>query len=296
MLGYIRTSQGELRVREYEVYRALYCGLCKHMGKCTGQCSRMTLSYDFVFLAALRMSLLGERPILEKKHCLMHPFHKRKMAMRSETLAYCADASALLVYHKLLDDLRDERGFKKLRALLSRPFLHAAFRRASKRHPALSAEIAERLSALSDYESTCADQPSADQPAAIFASLMEAVFAEGLEGSNARIASAVGRAIGHWIYLADAADDFFEDRKRGRFNPYLQRFGSSPTEADWENLRLAMTGLLLEAERAYLLIDTYPTDELREILSNILYLGLPEAAVRVTQNEKTIQPKGKKPT
>ena len=59
MLGYIRTSQGELRVREYEVYRALYCGLCKHMGKCTGQCSRMTLSYDFVFLAALRSIILS---------------------------------------------------------------------------------------------------------------------------------------------------------------------------------------------------------------------------------------------
>ena len=296
MLGYIRTSQGELRVREYEVYRALYCGLCKHMGKCTGQCSRMTLSYDFVFLAALRMSLLGERPILERKHCLMHPFHKRKMAMHSEALAYCADASALLVYHKLLDDLHDERGTKKLRALLSRPFLYTAYRRAAKRHPALSARIAEQLRALSDYESTCADQPSADEPAAIFGGLMEAVFAEGLEGRNARIASAIGRAIGHWIYLADAADDFFEDRKRGRFNPYLQRFGSSPEEKDWENLRLAMTALLQEAERAYLLIDTYPAAELQEILSNILYLGLPEAAVRVTQADKTIPPKGSEPT
>ena len=43
MLGYIKTDTQELRVREHHYYRALYCGLCHRMGKCTGNCSRMTL-------------------------------------------------------------------------------------------------------------------------------------------------------------------------------------------------------------------------------------------------------------
>lgn len=293
MLGYVRTAQGELRVREYEAYRALYCGLCKHMGKCTGQCSRMTLSYDFVFLAALRMSLLGEKPQIERKRCVMHPFHPRPTAMRSPTLAYCADASALLVYHKLLDDLRDESGLKKLRALLARPFLSSAYRRARKRHPALSESISQSLQALSNYEKEHADAKSADEPAAIFGGLMEAVFSEGLTDTNARIASTVGRAVGRWIYLIDAADDFWEDRKKGRFNPYLRLFGEDPAQTDWEDLRLALTALLCEAERAYLLIDPYPAPELQEILANILYLGLPQTGERVTRPScKTKHPKG----
>ena len=54
MFGYIKPLTPELRIREHECYRAYYCGLCRAMGKCTGQCSRMTLSYDFVFLAAVR--------------------------------------------------------------------------------------------------------------------------------------------------------------------------------------------------------------------------------------------------
>lgn len=282
MLGYVRTAQGELRVREYEAYRGLYCGLCKHMGKCTGQCSRMTLSYDFVFLAAVRMAILGERPVMERQRCLMHPFHSRPMAVHSPTLAYCADASALLVYHKLLDDLRDERGAKKLRALLARPFLCSAYRRARKRYPDLEKAIAKRLLALSAYEKENPDSSSADAPAAIFGELMAAVFAQGLSGADARISEAIGRAIGHWIYLVDAADDFAEDCKRGRFNPYRRSFGDTPRDADWENLRLALTALLTEAERAYLLIDPYPAPELREILANILYLGLPQTAARVT--------------
>ena len=56
MYGYIRTFDPELKVREQEYYRAVYCGLCRTMGKCTGQCSRMTLSYDFTLFALVRMA------------------------------------------------------------------------------------------------------------------------------------------------------------------------------------------------------------------------------------------------
>ena len=55
MFGYIKTYPPELKVREQEYYRAVYCGLCRTMGKCTGQCSRMALSYDFAFLVMLRL-------------------------------------------------------------------------------------------------------------------------------------------------------------------------------------------------------------------------------------------------
>lgn len=280
MLGYVRPNADELRVREQKYYRALYCGLCKRMGKCTGACSRMTLSYDFVFLAALRLSLTAEKPQIKLRRCLLHPLRRRPVVEKCEALDYCADASALLVYHKLLDDLHDERGAKKLRAALSRPFLAAAYRRAKRRHPELNGAIAEHLRALSVLESdpnTLGAEPLAEE----FGRLMGAVFSEGMEGPRVRIAESIGRAVGHWIYLADAADDFDEDRRRHRFNPYLRLFGEHPTERDWENLRSALIAHLCDAERGFLLIDSYPAPELREILANILYLGLPQAADRI---------------
>ncbi len=281
MLGYIKTEAGELRVREHQYYRALYCGLCKRMGKCTGQCSRMTLSYDFVFLAAVRLSLGGEAPEIKKQRCLLHPFRKRPMAKKCAALDYCADASALLSYHKLTDDLHDERGLKRLRAAVSRPFLSGAFRRAKRRHPELNDRIAAHLQDLSRYEKGEVEFAGADALAEQFGNLMQDVFSNGLDGTNARIAAAIGRAIGHWIYLVDAADDFSEDSKRERFNPFILLFGEDPLDTDRENLRLALTALLCEAESAFLLIDSYPTAELREILANILYIGLPKTAARV---------------
>ena len=36
MFGYIRPLVGEMKVRENEMFRAVYCGLCRSMGKHTG--------------------------------------------------------------------------------------------------------------------------------------------------------------------------------------------------------------------------------------------------------------------
>ena len=50
MFGYVKTDKPEMKVKEYEAYRGLYCSLCKAMGKHFGVFSRLTLSYDITFL------------------------------------------------------------------------------------------------------------------------------------------------------------------------------------------------------------------------------------------------------
>ena len=287
MLGYVRTNEAELRVREARYYRALYCGLCKRMGKCTGNCSRLALSYDFVFLAAVRISITGEKPKLYDGRCMLHPWRRRPMVAKCDALDFCADASALLCYHKILDDLQDEKGFRRLRAAVLRLFFGRAYRRSAHRHPALDRVISEQLRAISRVETGQDPFVGADAIAAQFGELMRAVFAYGLEGSDARIASAIGRSIGHWIYLADAADDLEEDRKKGRFNPFVKLFGEELTEENRESLRQAMTVHLCEAERAFLLMDRCPSPELEQIISNILYLGLPTTLDRILQEIPT---------
>lgn len=285
MLGYVRAFVPELKVREHECYRALYCGLCKSMGKCTGQCSRMTLSYDFVFLAATRMALCEEPLTLKKERCIAHWVHRRSVAKNSPTLAYCADVSAILTYRKLLDDLSDETGSKRLRALLVRPFLYGAYRKAKRRYPSLDQKISDHLGRLHAYEKDITAHKGADLPASYFGELMQDVFSEGLDGAAERIARSIGMAVGRWIYLVDAADDFCEDCKKGRFNPYRALFGDSLSPEDRETIRLSLIAHLSEAEKALLLIDEGAVPELREIIANVLYLGLPEKAADVLRGE-----------
>lgn len=281
MLGYIRTDAPELRLRDSECYRAIYCGLCRQMGKCTGQCSRLALSYDFAFLSAFRMSLTGETLSLEKKRCLVHPLKKRNMATASPSLDFCADASAILTYHKCRDDISDEKGWKRLRAHITSGFFSPAYRRARRRYPALDATVCSLLGQLDQYEKDLSLPPSADAPAAIFGDLMSCVCAEGLAGNEARIAATFGRAIGKWIYLIDAADDYRKDLATGAFNPFVRLFGEEMTKENADSVALSLKRYLSDAEGAFLLIDRFPAPEVREILCNILYLGLPQVAERI---------------
>ena len=154
MFGYVRVNKPELRVREYEFYRASYCGLCRSMGKCTGQCSRMTLSYDFAFLALLRIALTKDTTEFDSKRCIAHPLKKRSYMKRNPTLEYCAGAAALLNYHKVRDDLSDERGIKRLRAVALIPFMSYSRKRAIKKLKLseLDGRISAGLSKLAEIE------------------------------------------------------------------------------------------------------------------------------------------------
>ena len=73
-------------------------------------------------------------------------------------------------------------------------------------------------------------------------------------------------------------------------HPYRSLFGETPSDCDWENVSLAMTAQLCRAEQAFLLIDAYPNPALREILANILYLGLPATARRLTCRKDACEP------
>ena len=53
MFGYIKPQQSDLLVRQYELYRALYCGLCDTITSKVSPALSLSLSYDFVFLVII---------------------------------------------------------------------------------------------------------------------------------------------------------------------------------------------------------------------------------------------------
>lgn len=281
MFGYIRLNKPESKIREYEYYRAVYCGLCRTMGKCTGQCSRLTLSYDTTFMVLVRLSLEGIRPSIERGRCFLHPLRRRPMVKpkkQSEEEAVfrlCACAAALLSYHKLRDDLADEKGLKRFRAAVMKPFLLPARRRAAKRYAPLEQAITAHLTELSHWEHE--GGPSLDAPAEIFGHLLADVLAYGLEGANKRIASEIGFHVGKWVYLLDAADDYEEDLKKKRYNPLIGVYGKTLECHEREALMAALTAELCDAEKGFDLLD-YPDGDMEAVIRNIIYIGMPQTA------------------
>ena len=274
MFGYVRARRADLRVREDALYRGVYCGLCRSMGECTGQCSRLTLSYDMVFLYLVRASLRGITPTVKTGWCAVHPFHRRPVAQRDEELDYAARVSALLVFGKLCDDLRDEGGIRRFGKRLLLP----AARRMQKRAGLgdLYAEIDACLTELAAVETE--QRESVDAPADCFGRLLAAIFANGLTGDAKTVASAVGFRTGRWIYAADAADDLSEDAKNGSYNPFLRLYGGMPDDAQRALMESAARIDLAEIENALVLI---PESATLAVARNIAACGMADATARV---------------
>lgn len=279
MFGYVKIDKAELRIREYEYYRAAYCGLCRSMGKCTGQCSRLTLSYDIAFLAQVRMALVGTEPSFRKRRCIAHPLRSRMMMEPNEELFYAADVSALLAYEKCRDDLADRRGCGRLVAAARCLLLRSAYRRAKKRLPQLAGLLRKKLLELSALEKE--KRPTVDEPAAIFGEMLAALFLYGLDEDKARIARVIGNKVGRFIYIVDAVDDVEKDEKAKNFNPVLLLYGQRPTAGDQKALEDALLLCLNDAATAFDLIGEAANSPRRAVLENILYLGMPATAKNV---------------
>ena len=279
MFGYIRTDTPEMRVRENEYYRAVYCGLCRSQGKCTGQCSRFTLNYDFVFLALLRLAIDGRQPQIKKGRCMAHPLRKRAYVAHCEPLAYCAYAAAILTYGKIVDDLADERGMKRLKARLAKPFAHGMRRRALKKYAELDRLVSEGLKRLSDIEKQKLN--SVDIPADAFGDILADIVSFGLEGNDERIMRKIGKHIGRWIYIVDAADDLDEDIKKERFNAFACLYNGNIPDEDRETISNSLRLELLAAEPAFDLIDYNELYDIEAIVSNIIYRGMPNTVEKV---------------
>ena len=295
MFGYVRTVNAELKVKEHELYRATYCGLCRSMGKCTGQCSRMTLNYDFVFLALVRYAIQPCKVSFKARRCLAHPFTKRDSMEQNEILNYCSQASAILNYQKVLDDLRDENGAKKLKAALLRPFVAHSRKKAIKKDASLKeldASIEGKLKELASLEKN--ENAGVDVPAACFGDVLGEIMSYGFDGSDKRIAFELGRHIGAWIYVADALDDMREDAKKKRYNPLLKLYGERiPNQEELSSIYDATKNKLFAAETAFDLIET-DDYAIKNILSNILYLGIPQKTSDIIDTYKNEnKPKGK---
>ena len=57
MYGYVVVNKPELKIKEYDVYRSYYCGLCDELKERYGVNGQLSISYDMTFLMLLLTGL-----------------------------------------------------------------------------------------------------------------------------------------------------------------------------------------------------------------------------------------------
>ena len=268
MFGYLQVQKSELLVREWESYKAVYCGLCKQMGKDYSFLTRLSLSYDCTFYAMLLMSLDRSCTGFEKGRCKFNPLKKCQFAVtQSDCFSKASAFSVISAYYKLKDDLADSGFFKKLAVRLVQPFFSRWHKKAAKRYPQLEMLVAEMMQAQAQAEQN--PETGLDASAQPTAHMLGSVLAlEASDDLQKRVLYEFGYHIGRWIYLIDAADDMEKDEKHRNFNPFLR--------SDEQDMQAYQTAVLNQSlARAFDAYNLLTFIDFKGILDNMMLYGFP---------------------
>ena len=268
MFGYVVVNEQELRIREFNLYRSYYCGMCMDLKEHYGQTGRLTLSYDTVFLSLLLTGLYEPEEVRRSIRCFIHPFEKHASS-QNEYTRYAADIGVILSYYSCLDDWDDEKS-------QTRRLFAAALKRGSDKASALypdkASVIREKLEELHQFEKNAGSTdltPAAvlDRAAGIFGELLAEVF-DCKKDSWGPALRRVGFELGRFIYILDAYDDLEKDEKTGSFNPLISMRDRPGFD---QYVRGVLTMALSDCTAAF---ETLPIVENIDILRNILYSGI----------------------
>lgn len=281
MFGYIRPDMGELKTKHVALYRSVYCGICRTGGKQISVFTRFLLNYDFVFLAVVRLAVTGEKYVIKPRRC-GYTLKKRGVMEQNEALSFTASAFGSLAYHKALDDINDEKGFKRFYTRLALPLFKRMAKKAEKLYPGIGDTVRIPLLRLAELEKNRCTVP--DEAADAFAEVTAGIAAFGLEESNARIARDIGYHIGRFVYLADALDDKEKDEKCNSYNPLNLAFaGSEGVDKNIDFIRRTLLDSGAAISRSYALADGNSFDG---IIYNVAGYGIEAAVDKVINKEK----------
>lgn len=283
MFGFVKPLVPELKVKDSDFYRSVYCGLCRSMSKHTGGISAFTLSYDMTFFALCRMALSDTELSFERIRCKAHPMKKRTVCRDNAELEFAARASGILVYYNCKDDVRDEKGIKRMMAKMLLPYAKRIDKKAAL--PDISAKTEEYLSKLSLLERENCPRP--DEVADVFGRLLGELLSVGYEEATATVAREIGYHTGRWVYLADAVCDYKKDKKENKYNPFIFAFESDEEAEKYLSSDISdiLTLELRSLDRAIALIDPPRSDAVMRCITNIVRGGMENSLITAMRKE-----------
>ena len=268
MFGYVMPCKGELKIKNWNLYQAFYCGVCRSIGKRYGQEARLLLNYDTTFLAVLVAGLKGNYH-LKQGRCFVKM--KKQHFAYGDPIDLAADINVLLAYYKSADDWKDERS---ITGLLGKTIFGHSSKKASNRHKEIGNAIEEMSKGVELVEATNCQSP--DTAAIPFRDMMRtlAEYAVKNEEQGSEVAEFCAR-LGKWIFIIDSLDDLEKDIKKNRYNPNIEQVNNFSVEKVLEDAEQTMCMYMQELADVFEKIK-FKDEQLAEIVGNVVYAGLLE--------------------
>ena len=284
MFGYVKAYKPELRIKEFEFYKAVYCSLCRDLGKKYGLVSRFSLSYDFTFLSLLSMSLVGGCSPVERKRCVCNPLKKCNYLCSGGLPEMPTAAAQIMLFAKLNDNIADEGFFKGLGYRFLRLLSKKGYKKAAEKFPKVDEIFKEYITAQTALENK--NETDIDLAAEPTAKMLSALFALCSPNGETLALERLGYSVGRWIYILDAAADLEKDIKKKRYNPFKSEVKETTDLNQFlkERVTFSLNMCIGEAQNAF---DLLNIERFKNILGNIIYVGLEESQKIVLDKEKT---------
>ena len=285
MFGYITPVKDELKVKDFELFKSYYCGLCMCIKSRYGNIPRFGLNYDITFFAILMDALNDESREIFNTTCIKHLKNKMHCITENKALKYASDLNISLIYYKLLDDIDDNN------KLSSKCFLRVMSPYHNKKlSENMDKIIHDNLSRLRNLELS-GNFSSLDEISHYFAHIIGEVLREcpfKFSKDSTVVRSNLynfGYNFGKWIYLMDALDDLKDDMENDIFNPILAVYNKEALPYDLlvnnikEDLDFTLMHLAVNCRD---ILKELPINKNKEILDNIINLGLLEKYMNIS--------------
>ncbi len=270
MFGYLKPDNPYLYLKDETLYKSLYCGICKSIGKICGQVPRFTLSYDMAFMSAITHNILGVDVKINRERCIAHQIKKRPVAKPDDISLMLGATNVILAYCKLSDDVIDENKGKFRRSLIK-----AGYKKSKKLYPKIDEIVIGGYEELRKLEKQKSD--SIDIVCHPFSSIMEEISVEVFKDKTTENTRGLFYALGKWIYLIDALDDYDKDVKKGSFNVLFNAYKCENFETLVNNYKnelfFIFNGIFSQiAENFKEIKMSFNTD----LVTNVLTRGIPK--------------------
>jgi hypothetical protein len=229
-------------------------------------------------MALLLQSANKDSACIEKGRCVFNPT-KKELFCSSAAIDYCAGISVLMVYYKILDDIKDSGFFKAIIYRFLKLVVMPSYYKAKKQLKAADCAIKKSVVALDELEKQ--KSPNMDMAASTFYDMLAFIGSDGANDEKTkRIVYEISKNVGRWIYILDAYNDIDDDVKNKRYNPLVYRYKFLENQEDTlqfskriqQNVEFTLDQCLYNLANAFELLE----DQDSAVLKNIVYLGLPQ--------------------
>ncbi len=278
MFGYVKTDNPNMIVKDTVLYKAMYCGLCKGIGKSCNQRGRLSLNYDLTFLSLFAHNVLDKDVKIEKQRCMIHWLRSRPIAVPDDLTLRIARLNVILAYYKCHDDVIDSK-----KGRIKKSFFKSAYKKAKKVEPEFDKAVFEMYNALREFENKNTD--SIDMISDPFGVMMQQIIKELLGDKATEDVLQLAYYLGKWIYLIDAVDDFEKDKKRNNFNVFVVNFPNINSKQELMNEQGQFVKDVF-GETLFLLKQSAQNIKYNfnhDLIDNIIYRGLDKETHRITE-------------